>query len=208
MNTKILFYHHRWINRSIGIFFLLCSRAGKDSAGGSCPVSGALIKGGCGTAGESEETMGDDHKSRKHGSCGKAGGICIAWFRQETMEGMAQQWSLNILKIDIKRTGVNLFPCPLWVDNSLNYRKWDPGETSVNLPCVEGSKSMKLVFFGGCGISMNGDGHRYSWFWFQEEEWTRWPLWPPFSPTFLFFYDGFAAADKDLVLTDSQLAVR
>lgn len=62
-------------------------RAGEDSAGGSCPVSGALIKWGCETAGESEERIGDDQRSRKHGSWGKAEGICIAWFRKEAIEG-------------------------------------------------------------------------------------------------------------------------
>lgn len=135
--------------------------AGEDSAGGSCPVSGALILEGCGTADESEDRIGNDQKSRKHGSRGKAEGICIVWFRKEIIEGVAMQSSLNILKTDIKRTGVNLFLCPLWAGNSLNYGKGDPGETSVNVPCVEGSKSMKLVFFGGCGTSMNGHGHKY-----------------------------------------------
>jgi len=53
-------------------------RAGEDSVGGSCPVSGALIKGECGTGEESEKRTGYDQKSIKHDSRGKAKEICIA----------------------------------------------------------------------------------------------------------------------------------
>lgn len=52
---------------------------------------------------------------------------------------------------------MNLFPCPLRVDNSVNYEKRDPGGTLVNFPCVAGRKPMKLVVFGRCGISMSGE---------------------------------------------------
>lgn len=46
--------------------------------------------------------------------------------------------------------------------NSLNYGNGNPGETSVNFSCVESSKSIKPVFIGGCDMSMNGDGCKYS----------------------------------------------